>query len=56
MTIYFIKQFIPLLCFQVLSLPGVGGLHVMPLSKQSREMTISFLNEGIIPSRLSTAK
>lgn len=37
---------------RTLSLPGVAGLHVMPLTKQGRDMTVSFLNEGIIPNKL----
>lgn len=35
---------------QVLSLPGVSGLHVMPLTKESRNMTEHFLRDGILPN------
>lgn len=45
-------SFPPKLIMQTLSLPGVAGLHVMPLTKQGRDMTVSFLNEGIIPNKL----
>jgi hypothetical protein len=33
-----------------LALPGVSGLHVMPLTKQGRDLTVAFLREGIIPN------
>ncbi|EFN54450.1 hypothetical protein CHLNCDRAFT_135876 [Chlorella variabilis] len=34
-----------------LSLPGVAGLHVMPLTKLARQMTLDFLADGTLPSR-----
>lgn len=38
---------------QSLSLPGVAGLHVMPLTKGARQMTMDFLADGTLPSVLS---
>ena len=37
---------------QVLDLPGVAGLHVMPLTKAARQMTLEFLEDGTLPSKL----
>jgi len=34
----------------VLDLPGVAGLHVMPLTKVARQKTAEFLKEGTLPS------
>lgn len=33
-----------------LSLPGVSGLHVMPLTKSARQLTLEFLADGTLPS------
>lgn len=33
-----------------LSLPGVTGLHVMPLTKAARQLTLDFLADGTLPS------
>ncbi len=35
---------------QSLSLPGVAGLHVMPLTKSARQLTLEFLADGTLPS------
>lgn len=35
---------------QVLGLPGVAGLHVMPLTKSARRMALDFLADGTLPS------
>ena len=35
---------------QSLSLPGVSGLHVMPLTKSARQLTLEFLADGTLPS------
>jgi hypothetical protein len=34
----------------VLGLPGVAGLHVMPLTQSARRMTLDFLMDGTLPS------
>ena len=39
-----------------LSLPGVAGLHVMPLTKSARQLTLDFLADGTLPSGLTTAE
>ncbi len=36
------------LSMQVLSMPGVSGLHVMPISKASREMALDCLKRGLL--------
>lgn len=38
---------------QVLGLPCVGGLHIMPLTKAGRDMTAAFLADGTIPLHAS---
>ena len=35
---------------QVLSLPGVHGLHVMPLTKKARQQTHRLLDAGVLPN------
>ena len=40
-------------CLQSLSLPGVAGLHVMPLTKAARQMTVDFLADGTLPTSTS---
>ena len=42
-------------CAQFLSLPGVAGLHVMPLTKAARQMTLDFLADGTLPSANTSA-
>lgn len=39
---------------RVLDLPGVAGLHVMPLTKVARQMTAELLAEGVLPSLACT--
>uniref|UniRef100_A0A1D2A210 Methylenetetrahydrofolate reductase (NAD(P)H) n=1 Tax=Auxenochlorella protothecoides TaxID=3075 RepID=A0A1D2A210_AUXPR len=34
---------------RTLDLPGVGGLHVMPLTKRARQLTQGFLQDGTLP-------
>lgn len=33
-----------------LSLPGISGLHVMPLTKSARQLALDFLADGTLPS------
>lgn len=37
-------------CVQSLSLPGISGLHVMPLTKSARQLALDFLADGTLPS------
>lgn len=32
-----------------MDLPGIGGLHIMPLTKAGRQQTLDLQAEGIIP-------
>lgn len=34
----------------MLDLPGVAGLHVMPLTKVARQMAADFLRDGTLPN------
>lgn len=43
------------LCLQSLNLPGISGLHVMPLTKSARQLTLDFLADGTLPSSLGSA-
>lgn len=38
------------LLVQVLALPGIAGLHVMPLTQRARSQTAQLLQEGVLPS------
>ncbi|KAL4458173.1 hypothetical protein ABPG75_013038 [Micractinium tetrahymenae] len=38
-----------------LELPGISGLHVMPLTKSARQLTLDFLADGTLPSSLGRA-
>lgn len=35
--------------WQVMQLPGVGGVHVMPLTKAARQQVLTLQTEGILP-------
>ena len=35
---------------QVLALPGIGGLHVMPLTKAARKQTLELQADGVLPT------
>lgn len=45
----------PRSCPQSLSLPGVAGLHVMPLTKAARQLTLDLLADGTLPSAVAGA-
>jgi len=40
---------------QSLELPGIAGLHVMPLTKGARQITVDFLADGTLPSGMVAA-
>jgi hypothetical protein len=35
---------------RTLALPGVAGLHVMPITKAARQMTVRMLEDGTLPA------
>lgn len=47
-----ISPFVARLLSQSLELPGISGLHVMPLTKSARQLTLDFLADGTLPSSL----
>lgn len=43
-------------CQQVLSLPGVAGLHVMAVTDKSRRMAMDLLRSGVLPSNIQSQR
>ncbi|KAK9824200.1 hypothetical protein WJX72_008491 [[Myrmecia] bisecta] len=46
----FCRQWNRRLVEQVCEMPGVAGLHIMPLTKTARQITLEFLQEDVLPT------